>query len=136
MDGFGLIEETDRIFDRGGTEMHVPLRRGEILMPGELLNRSTRCAAHRQMRTECVAEFATVFYDRIKEQAPTLNAEDIACMLGHVIAHEIGHLLPPRKEHSRSGIMQAELNTQLAAEGGLLFTPSQAQLIWKALSDR
>jgi len=28
--GFGLIEETDRTFDRCGTQMHVPLRGGEV----------------------------------------------------------------------------------------------------------
>ncbi len=47
--GFGLIEEPDRPLDRRGTEVHVPLRRGEIHMTGELLNGSCRCAAHREV---------------------------------------------------------------------------------------
>ena len=51
-------------------------------------------------------------------------------MLGHVITHEMGHLLLPPKAHSPSGIMQAGLNTQLAAQGRLFFTASQAQQIW------
>src|SRR6266536_4296727 len=69
---------------------------------------------------------ATVFYNRIEDLAPTRDANDIACMLGHVIAHESGHLLLPRKAHSRSGIMQAGLNMQLAARGGRFFTAIQA----------
>jgi hypothetical protein len=72
---------------------------------------------------------ATVFYNRIEDLSPTRDANEIACMLGHVIAHEIGHLLLPQKAHSRSGIMQAGLNMQLAARGGLFFTASQAHQI-------
>jgi hypothetical protein len=36
--------------------VHVPLRRREILVAGELLNGSGRRAAHRQMRTERVPQ--------------------------------------------------------------------------------
>jgi hypothetical protein len=36
--------------------MHVPLRRRQILMSGELLYRSRRCASHGQMRTERVPQ--------------------------------------------------------------------------------
>ena len=50
-------------------------------------------------------------------------------MLGHVVAHEMGHLLLPLHAHSSSGIMQAGLNMQLAAQGGLFFTASQAYQI-------
>jgi hypothetical protein len=44
------IQQPDRAFDRRGTQVHVPLRRDQILMPGELLNRPRRRAAHGQMR--------------------------------------------------------------------------------------
>jgi hypothetical protein len=71
----------------------------------------------------------TVFYNRIEDLSPTRDANDIACRLGHVIAHEIGHLLLRSKAHSRSGIMQAVLNMQLAARGGLFFTADQARRI-------
>jgi hypothetical protein len=54
--GFGLIEEPDRRLDRRGTEVHVPLRRGEIHVTGELLNRSCRRPAHREVRTERVPQ--------------------------------------------------------------------------------
>src|SRR5262245_9906318 len=73
--------------------------------------------------------WATVFYNRIEDLSPTRDANDIACRLGHVIAHEIGHLLLRSKAHSRSGIMQPVLNRQLAARGGLFFTADQARLI-------
>jgi hypothetical protein len=36
--------------------VHVPLRRREILMPRELLNRAAWRAPHREMRTERVAQ--------------------------------------------------------------------------------
>ena len=36
--------------------MHVPLRRGQVLMAGELLNRARGRAAHREMRAERVAQ--------------------------------------------------------------------------------
>ena len=54
--GFGLIQEPDRTLYSRGAEVHVPLRRGEIHMPGELLNRSRRRPTHREMRTERVPQ--------------------------------------------------------------------------------
>ena len=36
--------------------MHVPLRRAQIAMPGEFLNRQAWRASHRQMRTERVTQ--------------------------------------------------------------------------------
>ena len=74
-----------------------------------------------------------VSYSRIKafsrglNSSPTLGDNDTACILGHVVAHEIGHLLLPRGPHSPSGIMRAWLDRQLAALGGLFFTADQAQ---------
>jgi hypothetical protein len=53
-------------------------------------------------------------------------------ILGHVIAHELGHLLMPEKPHSIGGIMSAnwgETEWHDAIQGGLLFSPSQAKLI-------
>ena len=51
-----LIEQSNRAFDRRGTEMHVPLRRRQILMPGQFLNRPSGAAAHRQVRAERVSQ--------------------------------------------------------------------------------
>jgi hypothetical protein len=70
-----------------------------------------------------------VFYNRIENLSRTGDHKDTACILGHVVAHEIGHLLLGPHAHSLAGIMQAVLNTELAGRGWLFFTASQAQLI-------
>jgi hypothetical protein len=44
-----MIQQPNRAFERRGTQVHVPLRRAEVLMAGELLNRSRRSAPHRQV---------------------------------------------------------------------------------------
>ena len=71
---------------------------------------------------------AAVFYSRIEGLSPR-NDSDTSSLLGHVLAHEIGHLLLPANAHSRSGIMQAVLTTKLVSGPGLFFTADQAQLI-------
>ena len=54
-------------------------------------------------------------------------------VLGHVIAHELGHLLLGPKAHSSTGIMQGKwlFNDLVRITWGayLLFTPSQAKLV-------
>jgi len=50
------VEQPDRTVESSGTEVHVPLRRREILMARELLNRAGRRAPHREMRTEGVPQ--------------------------------------------------------------------------------
>ena len=72
--------------------------------------------------------FAWVFYDRIAA-LPGHGDTDLGCSLGHVIAHEIGHLLLPTRAHSPSGIMKAELDGERAAQGALFFTHGQAREI-------
>jgi hypothetical protein len=68
--GFGLIEEPDRPLDRRGTEVHVPLRRGEIHVTGELLNGSRRRAARREVRTERVPQSMYVALLKLRPQSP------------------------------------------------------------------
>jgi hypothetical protein len=80
------------------------------------------------------SRFAKVFYARIEDVSPTRNGPDTSCLLGHVLAHEMGHLLLPPSTHSKLGIMQAGLNPQLVAQGALRFTASQSQLIRARLS--
>jgi hypothetical protein len=76
---------------------------------------------------------ARVFYKRIEDLSSTRH--DIGCLLGHVMAHEIGHLLLPPNSHSPHGIMQAQLDTQLAVRSRLFFTESQARVIQTKLAD-
>src|SRR5260370_28614740 len=54
--GLTPIQEPDRPFDRDRTEMHVPLRRREIAVARELLDRSRRSATHRKMGTKRVPQ--------------------------------------------------------------------------------
>ena len=62
---------------------------------------------------------------------------DASQLLGHVMAHELGHLLLPHGAHSVAGVMRPEWDraqVQAAAEGLLTFTPDQADLIRARLS--
>ena len=59
--------------------------------------------------------------------------EDI---LGHAIAHEVGHILLPGNAHTISGIMKAKWNLDDWAEaqrGALFSTPEQAKLMRREL---
>lgn len=76
-------------------------------------------------------ELATVFYDRVEEEAWREGLPH-GLVLGHAMAHELGHLLLPSGAHSPSGLMCANLRRkewQLAAVGQLLFSAQEAQLI-------
>ena len=63
--------------------------------------------------------FAGVFYDRVKRLGASINE---AAALGHVIAHELGHLLLGTGQHSAGGIMQGNWRYQqiVSAAQGLL----------------
>jgi hypothetical protein len=72
---------------------------------------------------------ATMFYDRIEELSFPRDPKDMGCLLGHVMAHEIGHLLLRSRSHSASGIMHPRLDVQLARRGMLFFSSSEARQI-------
>src|SRR5207249_2575890 len=48
----GLIEGSNRAFDRCRADVHVALRRRQILVPGEFLDGPYGRATHRQVRAE------------------------------------------------------------------------------------
>jgi hypothetical protein len=50
--GWALIQQANRAFKGCWTQVHVPLRRGQIPVAGELLNCPSWSPAHRQMRPE------------------------------------------------------------------------------------
>lgn len=80
---------------------------------------------------ELRGKLAFVFYERIRTYSAELGLE-ASQMLGHVMAHELGHLLLPYGAHSVAGIMRPEWDraqVSSAAAGTLRFTPSQADLI-------
>ena len=70
----------------------------------------------------------SIFYHRVDELAESRQASR-SLLLGHFIAHEIGHLLLGSSSHSRSGIMHVPWNRaqlERASLGTLLFTKKQA----------
>ncbi|PYS04328.1 MAG: hypothetical protein DMG12_10310 [Acidobacteria bacterium] len=87
-------------------------------------------------------QWVYAFYDRVEAFAVkhiTDTHADAAQILGHVIAHEIGHLLLNDQTHSATGIMRGPWNlwdVQNASYGHLLFTTRQAEAIKAEVSRR
>ncbi|MET0164607.1 MAG: hypothetical protein ABW318_06340, partial [Vicinamibacterales bacterium] len=76
-----------------------------------------------------------VFYPRIRALSAELGM-DASQLLGHAMAHELGHLLLPYGAHSLAGLMRGEWDraqVRAAVEGLLTFTPDQAGLIREGL---
>jgi hypothetical protein len=70
-----------------------------------------------------------VFANRILKQAPT-GLEGV--ILGHVLAHEIGHMLEGRDRHSDEGVMKAHWvarDYHQMAMRPYRFTPEDAEMI-------
>ena len=75
--------------------------------------------------------FANVFYNRV-EQRTEVERISLEQVLGHAMAHELGHLLLGSNSHSSTGIMSGKWRAEelkRAAKGDLLFTPQQARII-------
>ena len=80
---------------------------------------------------EAPGRVAWLYHDRIRDLALLLHLE-VSQLLGHVMAHEMGHLLLPNSAHTAAGLMKGRWDTRqafLAASGALRFEPSQAALI-------
>ena len=79
-------------------------------------------------------EFGThssVFYDRVQEEKARIPGIAISTgqLLGHIMAHEVGHLLLGRGSHSQSGLMHIPWQKKellQVARGELIFTRKQA----------
>ena len=69
-----------------------------------------------------------VFVDRVAYVARGAQ-EDVSDVLGHVMAHEIGHVLLGPNAHSTAGLMAASLDLPRIALGGLWFDRIQAAII-------
>ena len=77
-----------------------------------------------------------IYYDRVRQVA---DAELTPFLLGHVLVHEITHVLQRCDEHSTSGVMKARWNPQDYArmqEKPLPFTPEDLSLIQSGLLAR
>jgi hypothetical protein len=78
----------------------------------------------------------TVFYDRISK---TTLADLVPTVLGHVLAHEITHVLQRIDRHSETGVMKAhwtngDLNKMVSKR--LSFTAEDIELIQRGLAAR
>ena len=72
--------------------------------------------------------YADLFYEPIQQLQQETHASP-SVILGHVMAHELGHLLLGTNSHSPSGLMRAHWTPEdlaNAAKGNLLFSREQA----------
>jgi hypothetical protein len=66
------------------------------------------------------------------ERNARANHADPAAVLGHAMAHELGHLLLPYGSHARAGLMRGRWLTgdfKALAVGRLLFSPAEGALM-------
>jgi len=81
---------------------------------------------------------AWIFIDRIKSFAMERELS-LAQLLGHVLAHELGHMLLGANSHSGMGLMRAQWSSRElldADHGGLFFSSSESKRIQKAVLAR
>ena len=82
-----------------------------------------------------VGFYAYLFYDRIQKMAKERSLAH--SLLGHVLAHEIGHLLLRSNSHSISGIMSGrwtDEEVRKISEGAMCFTPFESKVMQDRLS--
>ena len=76
---------------------------------------------------------ATVIYPRV-EQLANGDRRQLSQILGHIMAHELGHLLLGHETHSAAGVMRATLDIERALQGRLTFTAAEGRAIRNLLS--
>jgi hypothetical protein len=148
----GATREAAAIFSKAGietawlvclTEGQMSLACNQPIGAGELVLRIVRRAKATRGMFKCTAcaaaiedaegrgTYATLFLDCL-DAMPEARHLVPSLLLGHFMAHEIGHLLLPGEDHSASGLMRPVLREedwQLASIGGLVFTPQQAETL-------
>jgi hypothetical protein len=75
--------------------------------------------------------FANLFYNRV-QQRTDIERISLAQVLGHAMAHELGHVLLGSNSHSSRGIMRGSWSAadiELMTKGDLLFTPDEVGVI-------
>jgi hypothetical protein len=82
-----------------------------------------------------VGYYGYAFYDRIQQMAEARRLA--SALLGHVFAHEIGHLLLQSNSHSISGIMSGRWaggELRRISEGTMFFMPKESKIMQERLS--
>jgi hypothetical protein len=73
----------------------------------------------------------TVFMDRLKPMSVS-NPTTTAALLGHILAHEMGHVLQGTEHHSASGVLKESWSKEeirMMASKPLRFTDYDARLV-------
>ena len=128
--------ETGRIFHEVGLVIEWETYRVSKRVAGcpvrlivSILHHATVFASDMALGSSGSVVHALVFWDRIVELAQTSGSTDV--ILGHAMAHEIGHLLMGA-QHSQIGLMRPRWDKgdiRTAARGRLRFTPAQAEAL-------
>lgn len=103
-----------------------------------LLHQSREGSSKNAMGEALSLETANLFMNRVTEQAAT-GELSASRMLGHAIAHEIGHLLLGDNSHSPGGIMAApwtKHDLSQMGKGALLFTHQEVTRIQQEVRQR
>jgi hypothetical protein len=112
----------------GMTQLFVRIVRRSLNLPGEDFGIAFVGGDGRGVQ-------ADIFYSGIEQLTSSANPAQV---LGHVMAHELGHLLLGMNTHSRLGIMQAQWTDQQLrqmSKGILKFDKRQSEIISAKLSD-
>lgn len=78
-----------------------------------------------------------VFYDRISTN--TCSDQAVASLFGHVLAHEIAHILEGTARHSESGLMKAHWSVEeihLMQGHPMAFSGDDVDLIYNGIASR
>jgi len=132
-----------RIFARIGVRLDWQPDHGPGCITGDriviALSNETRPGQHPEEFAYAMPYEGTrivVFYDRLQN---SLNRSRVPSVLGHVLAHEIGHVLQGITRHSASGIMKPKWDARDYGEmrgNTLRFDENDVSLIRRGLEER
>ena len=113
----------------GPAELYLRIFQPKLAVKGEQLG-------YAAMTPEGGA-YVTVFINPEQRQARASNLDD-GVLLGHAVAHEIGHLLLGANSHTSSGIMRGvwrPVDEEWMAKGALVFDGAQAKRMRLVLAE-